>query len=287
MTTLIIGGTGRVGGPAAQALASQGEGVRVLTRSAEKATTLPDGVTGVLGDLENVASLKSAFAGVDQLLLITANGETEQVRGTNAVQAAVEAGVKKIVFLSVKLSDEAMKVPHYASKVAIEDAIRASGLTSVILRPDFFFQNDLLLGRAIAGAGLYTMPIGNKGQNRIDTRDIADAAVRALTTTELDGHDIALYGPKAWTADDIAALYGEHLGRDVRYAGDDLDAWEEGSKAFMPPWLLGALKAGFAKMQKMGSIASEDDVAKSEQAVGHPLRRFEDFVAEVTPAWKK
>ncbi len=286
MTTLIIGGTGRVGGPTAQALSKQGEEVRVLTRSAEKAAALPDGITGVTGNLEDVGSLGPAFEGVDKLLLITANGETEALRGSNAVAAAVAAGVKKIVFLSVKLSPEAMKVPHYASKVDIEDAIRASGIPHTILRPDFFFQNDIMLGRAIAGAGLYTMPIGNKGQNRIDTRDIADAAVKALATDQLDGQDIALYGPKTWTADDIAALYGEHLGRDVRYAGDDLEAWEEGSKAFMPPWLLGALKAGFAKMQKMGSVATDANVATSEAAVGHPLRRFEDFVAEVTPAWK-
>lgn len=287
MSTLIIGGTGRVGAPAAQALAAKGEHVRVLTRSADKSAALPDGVTGVVGDLENPDSLGPAFEGVDKLLLVTANGETEEMRGTNAVAAAVAAGVSKIIFLSVKLSPEAMKVPHYASKVAIEDAIKAAGITHTILRPDFFFQNDLLLGGAIAGAGLYTMPIGNKGQSRIDTQDIADAAVRALTTTALDGEDIALFGPKAWTADDIAALYGEHLGKDVRYAGDDLDAWENASKAYMPPWLLGALKAGFAKMQAMGSVASDEQVAASEAAVGHPLRRFEDFVADVTPGWKK
>lgn len=195
MTTLIIGGTGRVGGPAADALVKQGEEVRVLTRSAEKAESLPAGVTGVIGDLEDAGSLASAFDGVDKMLLITANGETEELRGTNAVAAAVAAGVKKIVFLSVKLSAEAMKVPHYASKVAIEDAIKASGITHTFLRPDFFFQNDVMLGRALAGAGLYTMPIGNVGQNRIDTRDIADAAVNALTTDALDGQDIDLYGP--------------------------------------------------------------------------------------------
>lgn len=287
MSTLIIGGTGRVGAPAAQALAANGEDVRVLTRSEEKSAALPNGVAGVVGDLENPESLASAFDGVDKLLLVTANGETEETRGTNAVAAAVSAGVNKIVFLSVKLSPEAMKVPHYASKVAIEEAIKASGITHTILRPDFFFQNDLLLGGAIAGAGLYTMPIGNKGQSRIDTQDIADAAVNALTTTELDGKDIALFGPKAWTADEIAALYGEHLGKEVRYAGDDLDAWENASKAYMPPWLLGALKAGFAKMQAMGSVATDEQVAASEAAVGSPLRRFEDFVADVTPGWKK
>ncbi len=287
MTTLIIGGTGRVGAPAAQALAATGEEVRVLTRSAEKSAALPSGVTGVVGDLEDASTLGTAFAGADKMLLITANGETEALRGANAVQAAVEAGIKKIVFLSVKLSEEAMKVPHYASKVGIENAIRESGATHVILRPDFFYQNDLMLGGAITGAGVYPMPIGNVGQSRIDTRDIADAAVKALSTDELDGQDIALYGPKAWTADDIAALYGEKLGRDVRYGGDDLDAWAEGSKAFMPPWLLTALKAGFAKMQKMGSVASDADVATSEAAVGHALRTFEDFADEAVAAWKK
>ncbi len=287
MATLIIGGTGRVGGPAAQALAEKGEDVRVLTRSAEKAEALPAGVTGVIGDLEDVGSLGTAFEGVDKLLLITANGETEELRGTNAVAAAVAAGVSKIVFLSVKLSEAAMKVPHYASKVAIEDAIRASGITHTFLRPDFFFQNDLMLGGAISGGGVYPMPIGNIGQNRIDTRDIGDAAVRTLTTDALDGKDIPLYGPSTWTADAIAALYGEHLGREVRYGGDDLDAWAEGSKAFMPPWLLNALKAGFNKMQTVGSVATADEVTTSASAVGHPLRTFEDFVAEATPAWKK
>ena len=287
MAILIIGGTGRVGGPAARALAEKGEDVRVLTRSTEKSEALPDGITGVIGDLENTGSLRPVFAGVNKLLLITANGETEELRGTNAVAAAVAAGVNKIVFLSVKLSEAAMKVPHYASKVAIEDAIRASGITHTFLRPDFFFQNDLMLGGAISGGGVYPMPIGNIGQNRIDTRDIGDAAVRALTTDALDGQDIPLYGPSTWTADAIATLYGDSLGREVRYGGDDLDTWAEGSKAFMPPWLLNALKAGFNKMQTVGSVATTEEVATSESAVGHPLRTFEDFVAEAIPAWKK
>ena len=247
--------------------------MRVLTRSEEKAGALPDGVTGVVGDLENAESLGPAFDGVDKLLLVTANGETEEIRGTNAVTAAKNTGVKKVVFISVKLGDEAMKVPHYASKLPIEEAIRNSGMTYTILRPDFFYQNDLLLGQVIKGMGLYTMPIGNKGQSRIDTRDIADAAVHALTSSDLDGGEIELYGPKSWTADEIAALYGEKLGKEVKYGGDDLDAWANASKAFMPEWLVNALKLGFAKMQK-GSVATDDQVAASEAAVGHPLRRL-------------
>ena len=284
MTTLVIGGTGRVGAPAAQVLLEKGEQVRVLTRSEEKADALPDGIQGVVGDLEKADTLGPAFEGVDKLLLITANGETEELRGTNAVAAAISAGIKKVVFISVKLGDEAMKVPHYASKLPIEEAIRNSGMTYTILRPDFFFQNDLLLGQVIKGMGLYTMPIGNKGQSRIDARDIADAAVHALTSSDLDGGDVALYGPKAWTADEIAALYSEKLGKEVKYGGDDLDAWANASKAFMPEWLVNALKLGFAKMQK-GSVATDEEVAASEAAVGHPLRTFEDFADEAVKAW--
>jgi uncharacterized protein YbjT (DUF2867 family) len=285
MTVLIIGGHGRVGTPTASGIAKLGKSVRVLTRSADHAKATGDGIEGIVGDLENPSSLPQALVGVDQLFLVTSNGETETQRGLNAVQAAIEAKVKRIVFLSVKLSPEALQVPHYASKVAIEEAIKKSGANITILRPDFFFQTDLTVGGAIMGGNIYPMPIGNIGQNRIDTRDIADAAIRALTTNELDNQDIELFGPKAWTGDEIASLYGNLLKKSIKYGGDDLDAWAEASKKFMPPWLLNALKAGFAKMQKVGSVATSDQVALSASAVGHPLRRYEDFAEEAIKAW--
>ena len=287
MTVLVVGGTGRIGQSAVQNLNDKKIQTKVLSRSEEKINSLPGGTNGVLGDLEKPDSLSDAFSGIKKLLLITANGETETERGINAVSAAKAANVDKIVFISVKLSEEAMKVPHYASKIPIEKAIKDSGINYTILRPDFFYQNDILLEKPITLAGLYTMPIGNIGQNRIDTRDVADAAVRSIIGDGFNGQDIPLYGPKSWTADEIAETYSNKLDRKVRYAGDDLEAWAESSKAFMPPWLISALKAGFAKMQAMGSVATEEQIKISENTVGHQLRTFEDFVTEVTKNWKK
>lgn len=287
MTVLVVGGTGRIGQSAVQNLNDKKVQTKALSRSKEKINSLPRGAIGVLGDLEKPDSLSDAFSGIKKLLLITANGETETERGINAVSAAKAANVDKIVFISVKLSEEAMKVPHYASKVPIEKAIKDSGINYTILRPDFFYQNDILLEKPITLAGLYTMPIGNIGQNRIDTRDVADAAVRSIIGDGFNGQDIPLYGPKSWTADEIAETYSNKLDREVRYAGDDLEAWAESSKAFMPPWLISALKAGFAKMQAMGSVATEEQIKISENTVGHQLRTFEDFVTEVTKNWKK
>jgi uncharacterized protein YbjT (DUF2867 family) len=287
MTVLIVGGTGRIGQSAVQNLNDKKIRTKVLSRSEEKINSLPGETNGVLGDLEKPDSLPDAFSGIKKLLLITANGETETERGINAVSAAKSANIDKIVFISVKLSEEAMKVPHYASKVPIEKAIKDSGINYTILRPDFFYQNDILLEKPITLAGLYTMPIGNIGQNRIDTRDVADAAVRSIIEDGFNGKDIPLYGPKSWTADEIAETYSNKLDREVRYAGDDLEAWAESSKAFMPPWLISALKAGFAKMQAMGSVATEEQIEISKNTVGHQLRTFEDFVTEVTKNWKK
>ncbi len=286
MTVLVIGGTGRIGKFAVDKLTQREIKTKVFSRSQEKLSSLTNNAIGVTGNLEKIDTLSDIYEDVDKLLLITANGETETERGLNAIKQAKVSNVSKIVFISVKLSEEAMKVPHYASKVPIENLIKNSGINFTILRPDFYFQNDLLLEKPITLAGLYTMPIGNIGQNRIDTRDVADAAVNALLSDEFNGMEIPLYGPKSWTANDIARTYSKILNKEVNYAGDDLDAWAESSKAFMPPWLISALKAGFAKMQAMGSIATDEEINFSEKVVGHPLRKFEDFAIEATEHWK-
>jgi len=285
MGILVIGGTGRVGNPSVQSLVDRGEDVHVLTRSEKKAGSLPSTAKGIIGDLENADTLDSAFDGVDTLFLITANGETEVDRGVNAVNAAVAAKVQKIVFLSVVIPEN-IQVPHYESKKPIEKAIRQSGAIYTFIRPNFFFQNDLLLGQVIMNYGLYTMPVGNVGQNRIDARDIADAAVRALTTSDLDNTDIRLHGPETLTADRVSSIYSKHLGKEVKYAGDNLDAWATASEAFMPAWLINALRLGFENMQTNGGIGSATEVAASRDAVGHNLRRFEDFVVEAVAAWQ-
>jgi hypothetical protein len=49
----------------------------------------------------------------------------------------------------------------------------------------------------------------------------------------------------------------------------------------LPPWLLTSLKTMFLGQQQHGGVADAEAVAASEKAVGHPLRTFEAFVAEL------
>jgi len=281
MTILVIGATGNVGRPTVAGLLAKGESVRALSRSEENLASLPDGVNGVIGDLETGSGLDTACAGVDKLFLITSNGETESARGLNAVQAATAAGVQHIVFLSVGNPAKEPAIPHYRAKLPIEEAIRNSGAGYTFLRPNFFMQTDLSVVPVIKEHGVYSMPIGTIGNNRVDTRDIADCAVRVLTEDGHAGADYYLHGADTISGPGAAEVYAQHFGREVRYGGDDVDQWGKPVEAFLPPWLLDSLKKMFLAQQLHGGVADADTVAASEAAVGHPLRTFDAFVAEL------
>ncbi|HWR58836.1 MAG TPA: NAD(P)H-binding protein, partial [Thermodesulfovibrionales bacterium] len=69
MKILVIGGTGTVGSQVVQELLARKAVVRVLTRSEEKAKTLPSGVESVVGDLLNPDTVRSVFKGVDGVFM--------------------------------------------------------------------------------------------------------------------------------------------------------------------------------------------------------------------------
>jgi uncharacterized protein YbjT (DUF2867 family) len=286
MSILVIGGTGTVGSQTTKALLARGEKVSVLTRSKDKFATLPAGATGVVGDMEKPETLAGAMRGIERLFLLTPLAQNETEQGLAAVEAAKQAGVKRIVYMSVFLPEDSTHIPHFKSKIPVEDAVRRSGAEWTLLRPNNFFQNDFWFQQAILEFGVYPQPIGSLGVARVDVRDIADAAVNALTQA---GHHAQVYplnGPESLTGEDVARLWSKHLGRQVRYGGDDLEAWAQQARTMLPDWLVHDFVIMYTYFQEKGFRATDADLALQRQVVGHDPRRFEDFVQEVTPAWK-
>jgi len=285
MTTLVVGGTGTVGSRVVAGLAKKGEKVLCLTRSEEKQKGLPAGVEARIGNLEDPPSLPAAFAGVDAVFLLNALSQTETKQGLAGVGAAKVAGAKRIVYLSVPMPKGSEHIPHFASKIPVEEAIKASGLSHAILRPNSFFQNDLWLKEAIVSHGIYPQPIGSKGMNRVDTGDIAEAAVTALTA---EGHEggFPVHGPDALTGEGAARVWGRHLGREVRYAGDDLDAWSEQARKGLPDWLVHDLRVMYQYFQDNGFAPSAEDFARQRELLPRPPRSFDEFVSETAAGWK-
>jgi uncharacterized protein YbjT (DUF2867 family) len=287
MRHLILGGTGTVGGAVVAELLARGEkNVRVLTRSPEKAAKLPKGTTSVIGDLADPTTYKSVFQDFDTLFLLNLVTPAELQEGLAAVNEAHRAKAKRIVYLSVHDAEKGMTIPHFAAKVAIEAAIRETGIAYTMIRPNNFHQNDYWFKDVILQYGIYPQPIGEIGLARVDVRDIAEASANALTRSGHENQSYALVGPDAVSGEACAKQWSDALGRTVKYSGNDLDAWEKQSLAFMPAWAVYDFRLMYEMFQAKGLKATPAQMKECETIVGHAPRSYRDFVRETVTAWK-
>ncbi len=259
MNVLIIGGIGTVGSQVATKLVTKEVKVKVLTRYPHVSNRLPDSVTLCSGDLELPETLGAAFYQADAMFLANAMSPTETAQGLAAVEAAKRAGVKKIVYLSVPMPEDSKHIPHFKSKIPVEEAIRQSGALYTILRPNNFFQNDYWFREALLQHRIYPQPIGSIGLNRVDVRDIADAAVNAILRDGYEGKEYPIYGPDPLTGNATADIYSRIIGEEIRYGGDDLDAWFEQSRNVLPGWMAEDFRIMYQYFQDKGLRATERD----------------------------
>lgn len=286
MTILVTGGTGTVGSNVVAQLTAAGHDTRVLTRSPDKAAALAEGATGALGSLSEPSTLSAAFEGVDRLFLLTPLAPDEVEQGLAGIEAAKTAGVERVVFMSVHHADQASHIPHFGSKVEIARALERSGIAFTVLEPNSFFQNDLHFRQPLMEFGVFPNPLGSVGLNRVDVRDIATAAVTALTEDGHSGEHYPVVGPEVMTGESAAQAWSAALGSGVIYAGDDLDRWAQSASAMMPGWLVADLKIMFEDFQARGLLASDDDFTRQRGLLGRDPIPFGRFAAEVAAVWK-
>ncbi|HZI89177.1 MAG TPA: NmrA family NAD(P)-binding protein [Candidatus Polarisedimenticolia bacterium] len=287
MKFLVLGGTGTVGSQVVRQLLEQKKDVTVLTRNPEKAKAVPTGARGVTGDLLDVATIRSVFRGMDAVFLLNGLSPQETHEGLLALNGAKLAGVKRIVYLSIHNLESASYLPHFGPKVAIEEGIKRSGIPFTILRPNHFYQNDLWIKDAMLQMGIYPQPLGNVGIARVDVRDIAEAAVLALTGSGLEGSTLSIAGPEALTGPACAEIWSKALGRKVAYAGEDMDAWEQQVSQMMPAWFAFDIRLMYEQFQRHGLKATPEEIETLTKVLGHPPRRFEDFARETAEAWTR
>ncbi|WP_282695368.1 NmrA/HSCARG family protein [Streptomyces sp. CC208A] len=207
-TILVLGGTGRQGGAVARELLRRGHAVRALVRDPAKdeARALAEaGAVLVRGDLDDEASLAAAMDGVHGVFSVqTFRGpggcEAEERQGRAVADAAVRAGVRHFVYSSVGGADRDTRVPHFESKLRIEEYLRSLDLPLTVLRPVMF--HDILLD--------------------IAPRRVQDELVLAMwLDPETSVQLIATSDIGVFAADAFEDPEG-WLGRTVEIAGDDL-----------------------------------------------------------------
>ncbi len=231
-------------------------------------------------------SIRVAAEGADACFLITPVGRAETALGLNAVTALSRRGIRRIVYLSVVMPMRSDSIPHFRSKIPIEDAIKSAGVEHTILHPNNFFQNDLLFKDPILRQGIYPEPIGSIGLNRIELRDIADAAVHALLEAGRSAGTYSLVGPDIITGESAAETYSRHLRAKIRYAGNDLAQWRKRIEGRLPIWMVEDLQTMFQYFQDYGLRATPSELTETTDILHHEPRPFHGFVAETTQCWQ-
>ncbi len=288
MSILVTGATGAIGSLVVQGLARQGASVKALVRQAGRLTPTA-GVQEVVGDLSDVASMRAALAGVRTLFLLNAVTPGEVTQALQTLSLAREAGIERLVYLSVIHADEFVEVPHFTGKFTVERMIDRLDLPATILRPAYFMQNEQQVQAVIEGYGVYPMPIGSAGVSMIDTRDLADVAVAELlrrdaSATPLPRRLLEVVGPDSLTGERAAAVWAAALQRPIHYGGNDLAAFEAQLATAAPGWMAYDLRLMMARIQQHGMTAAAGTVQTLEQLLGRPLRRYEALVKELVEA---
>lgn len=221
MTIVVTGATGQLGRLTVDSLLERGvpaADIRALGRSAERLAPLAAlGVQTAVIDFEQPETLDDAFAGGDALLLVSGSEVGKRIpQHRNAIEAAVRAGVGRIVYTSAPHATDTdlILAPEHAET---ERLLTESGLPVTVLRNNWYTENYAGQVDIAAASGEL---VGSAAGGRVASasrKDYAEAAAVVLTT---DGHEGAVYelgGDVAWTFDDLAATIGDLLGRPVSY----------------------------------------------------------------------
>ncbi len=194
MKMLVTGATGKLGSNVVETLlksvpASQ---LAVSVRNPEKAEGLQErGVEVRQGDFDRPETLDSAFAGIDRLLIISADGDNEtRIRQhTNAAEAAERAKVGFIAYTSIANAEGStmfLAPPH----VTAEEAILKTGIPYSFLRNNWYLENEASSIQGVLAGAPWVTSAGSGKAGWALRQEYAEAAAAVLSE---EGHENTIY----------------------------------------------------------------------------------------------
>lgn len=223
---LVVGATGLLGGRIAHQLRQDGQAVRLLVRSGSDYEPLvAAGAQPIFGDLKAPASLPSALAGIDTVITTATAGQrggadtierVDLAGNRHLIDAAVQAGVRRFIFVSTVSADPDAPVPILRAKGQTERYLRASGLDYTILQPNGLL--DVWIPLVIGIPLQQQRPVVLIGESRrrhsfVAVQDVAAFALAALDHPAASHQTLAIGGSAAVTWREIVAAVESALGR--------------------------------------------------------------------------
>jgi NAD(P)H dehydrogenase (quinone) len=273
----VTGATGVVGGAVARGLAAAEQPIRLIVRDTARAPQLP-GAEVATATYADGAAMQAALVGVQTLFLVSASEDANRVAlHTSAVDAAVAAGVERIVYLSCYGADPDATFTFARDHWHTEEAIRDSGTRFVFLRDNLYL--DGLVGIWISPEGLIAGPAGDGRIAAVVRADVADVAVAVLL--DPSSHDDRTYdltGPQAISLGELADAVTAASGREVRYHAETMEeAYASRAHYGAPRFEVDGWVSGYVAVANGEFEGMSEDVP---QLSGHPAIGLADFLLE-------
>lgn len=250
----------------------------VVVRDPARAQHLADrGVTVRRGDYADAGSLPAAFAGTDQLLLVSSNDPGADAVGLHrsAIDAAVAAGVGRILYTSHQGAAPGSPFRPARDHAATEELLAGSGVAWTSLRNGFYAHSlDWLLG-PWRETGVIRVPADGP-VSWTAREDAVEAAALVLTR---GGHDgpVTLTAAAAPTFTEVADLAAEALGRPVACEVVGADAWLAAQAAAGRPDAVARFTLGMFEAAAGGYFAGTDPLLGT--LLGRAPRSVRDVLA--------
>jgi NAD(P)H dehydrogenase (quinone) len=282
------GATGALGRRVVDRLVAAGDvPLRLVVRDAARVPEIPGAeVVENPGGYADPAGFRAALEGVNTLYLVSAaEAEDRLQQHLDAVDAAVAAGVQRIVYTSFLGARHDAVFTLVRQHAATEDRIRASGVRHTFRRhsmyadfvPFFTTRED---GRAVIAA-----PAGDGRTSFVSRDDLADvgAAVLLDDSGRFDGQALEVTGPEALTMDDAARVLAAVTGRPAEYRPQTVEeAWATRRPSGHPDWEVEGWVTSYLAIAA-GELATVTDVVPD--VTGHPARTVADHLRRHPEDW--
>ena len=282
MKLLVTGATGKFGIKVVETLlktipTSQ---LAVSVRNPEKVEELrARGVDVRQGDFDHPETLDAAFAGVDRLLLVSADGDNEtRIRQhANAVAAAERARVGFIAYTSLANAKESKNL-FASTHQATEEAILKTGIPYSFLRNNWYLENEISgIQGVLAGAPWVTSAENGKVGWALQ-QDYAEAAAAVLSGK---GHENTIYelSGKVLTQEEIAAALGSVLGKEITVQQVDDATYADIMQAAGVPDFVIPILVEIQRSIRVGSLDVESN--DFEKLLGRPATPIQEGLSQI------